>query len=253
MSGISHGSTELISEREKLEFESVPEFVREPRTSPRDSYAANIATNANTTTTSHSTSHSTASQSTSSVEEPDPRESKASAVRSAALPKSAELEALWPGVSHEFLHAPKKGPSFYLGIGFIAGAITSIAVIGGFAAVSHMLTASNPLGKEIVVAQGQPGTGKGQVTASGATGITSTSGEPEVIIPLASIYEVGSGDTLAAIALKNYKRATPRLLDEICKANNLRNANVLSLGQKLSLPEYRPQRQLATGVNTVPQ
>ena len=27
MSGISHGSTELSTEREKLEFESVPEFV----------------------------------------------------------------------------------------------------------------------------------------------------------------------------------------------------------------------------------
>jgi hypothetical protein len=29
------------------------------------------------------------------------------------------------------------------------------------------------------------------------------------------------------------------LLDSICRANNMRNANVLSLGQKLNLPEYK--------------
>jgi LysM repeat protein len=225
----------LISEREKLEFDSVPEFVREPRSSARDSYSANIASSSDELDIIRPTSkHS-----------------------STALPKSAELEALWPGVSHEFLHsAPRRGPSFYLCIGFMAGAICSMVAICGYSAVTQIAANKTAGTKEILVAQGQAGV-KGSVVDSRGTGVTTlstTSGEPEVIVPLNPTYEVGSGDTLAAIALKNYKRATPRLLDEICKANNMRNANVLNLGQKLALPEYRPQSsQIATGANTIQQ
>ena len=57
-------------------------------------------------------------------------------------------------------------------------------------------------------------------------------------LPLVATYEVQEGDTLAAIALSNYKHVSPRLLDEICKANNLTDANVLNTSQKLTLPEY---------------
>lgn len=229
--GISHGSTDLISEREKLDFESVPEFVREPRASARDSYSANIATSS------------------------DELETKPTSKQSAVLPKTAELEALWPGISHEFLHAsPKKGPSFYLCIGFMAGAVCSMIALSGYSVVSHMLTSTSSGGKGIVVSQGQNGGAPiNNADGRGTTALTSTTGDSEIILPVSQTYEVGPGDTLAAIALKNYKRATPRLLDEICRANNMRNANVLSLGQKISLPEYRPQRQVATGANTVPQ
>jgi hypothetical protein len=44
---------------------------------------------------------------------------------------------------------------------------------------------------------------------------------------------------------------SPRLLDEICKSNNLRNANVLSLGQKLNLPEYHTQTAQIAGAGQV--
>jgi LysM repeat protein len=241
VSVISHGSTHLISEREKLEFESVPEFVREPRATTRDSYTSNIATSSEDIDVRPSSRNSTPPQ-----QQP---------LNSPLLPKSAELEALWPGVSHEFLHSSsKKGPSFYLTAGFIAGSICTLLVLGGFSTVSRMLSANPNGGKEIVVTQGSTGSSaNSQRTGSGST-LTTTSGEPEVIVPLSASYEVGPGDTLAAIALKNYKRATPRLLDEICKANNMRNANVLSLGQKLALPEYRPQAtQAAIGANPVQQ
>jgi LysM repeat protein len=212
----------LISEREKLEFESLPEFVREPRTSTRDSYSPRVAP------------------------QQQPEESDV------ALPKSAELEALWPGVNHDFLHAPRKGASFYLTIGFLAGAVVSLVAVYGISAFTHV-TAKDPAKKEIVVAHGAQSTAGGAQTSGGAVVTTVVpNGEPEIIVPLASTYEVGNGDTLAAIALKNYKRATPRLLDEICRANGMRNANVLSLGQKLALPEYRPQR-IATGGNSVQQ
>jgi hypothetical protein len=219
----------VISEREKLEFESLPEFVREPRSSNRDAYAPKAA----------------------------PKAAQAAAVATesgeAVLPKSAELEALWPGVNHDLLqYSPRKGASFYLTIGFMAGAVVSLVVVWGISAVQHFTSAGAPTKKEIVVAQAQGAKSQGGSSAM-VTTVVSQSGEPEVIIPLNPTYEVGNGDTLAAIALKNYKRATPRLLDEICRVNNMRNANVLSLGQKISLPEYRPQRQIATGGSSVQQ
>lgn len=219
----------MISEREKLEFESLPEFVREPRASSRDAYSPKAPAPKATPVAP------------AMVEESD-----------AVLPKSAELEALWPGVNHDILqYAPRKGASFYLTIGFMAGAVVSLVVVWGISAVQHIATAGTPSKKEIVVAQGAK-------ASQGSTGAVVTTvmpqgGDPEVIIPLNPTYEVGNGDTLAAIALKNYKRATPRLLDEICRVNGMRNANVLSLGQKLALPEYRPQRQIATGGSSVQQ
>jgi nucleoid-associated protein YgaU len=224
-------SVSVISEREKLEFESLPEFVREPRTSSRDSYAS-------------------APKATPKTVQPA---LPLSDDNDAPLPKSAELEALWPGVNHDILSVPRKGPSFYLTIGFMAGAVVSLVVVWGISAVSH-IAASNPVKKEIVVAGGNATT-SGTATATG-TVVTQQfpgGGEPEVIVPISPTYVVADGDTLAAIALKNYKRATPRLLDEICRANGMRNANVLSLGQQLSLPEYRPQRQIATGGSSVQQ
>lgn len=217
----------MISEREKLEFESLPEFVREPRTSSRDAYSPRAAAQP--------------------VEEQDPIPAKSS------LPKSAELEALWPGVSSDFLHSPRKGASFYLTIGFMAGAVVSLVGVWGVSCFTHV-TANGGVKKEIVVARGQQATPAAGAASSVVTSYVPGGTDPEVIIPLNPTYEVGNGDTLAAIALKNYKRATPRLLDEICRANGMRNANVLSLGQKLALPEYRPQtRQIATGASTVPQ
>jgi nucleoid-associated protein YgaU len=73
-----------------------------------------------------------------------------------------------------------------------------------------------------------------------------------VVVPLFASYTVKNGDTLASIALQAYKRATPRLLDEICKANGMRNANVLQLGQSLNLPAYHPQaRQIASGAASI--
>jgi nucleoid-associated protein YgaU len=224
-------SASVISEREKLEFESLPEFVREPRPSARDAYAPK----ANPKPVEKTTSVSSVSD---AIED--------------LLPKSAELETLWPGVNHDILHAPTKSPSFYLCIGFLAGAVVSLAVVGGIAAIQHLTVASSPTKKEVVVAHGGTASGGAQNGAT-VTTVVPANGDPEVIIPLNPTYEVGNGDTLAAIALKNYKRATPRLLDEICRANGMRNANVLSLGQKLSLPEYRPQRQIATGGSSVQQ
>lgn len=229
----SNGSAVLISETEKLDFESVPEYVREPRSHSRDSYV-----------------------------------SKACYMEDEGVPraKSAEIETLWPGVSADFLHGAhnKKAPGFYWGVGFASGIAATLAVIGMVYTCMHCFVGSGERQQapSIVVAEGTVSTTtqmrSGVTTQRGSAPVAMVttkqpvSGDAELIVPLYTSYTVRTGDTLAGIALQAYKRATPRLLDEICRANGMRNANVLSLGQTITLPEYRPQpRQVASGAGSI--
>lgn len=152
------------------------------------------------------------------------------------------LETLWPGVHQEFTQPSRRGPSFYLTIGFMAGAAMCMVMVWAYSFITSYIAATvGSPDKQIVVTQRA---GKQQVVGNSKTATVPVAGD--AILPLAAVYEVAEGDTLAGIALKNYKHVSPRLLDEICKANGMRNANVLSLGQKLNLPEYhRNSNQVA--------
>ena len=148
-----------------------------------------------------------------------------------------ELEALWPGVHQEFIPSAKRNPSFYLMMGFMAGAVVSLLGVWGYSAVASKVIASGD-SKQILVA--------GAATKAAAPApeqeLETKSTDPNAtLIPISSTYEVKANDTLVVIAMKNYKKVTPRLLDEIVKANGMKSANVLSLGQKLTLPNYKPQ------------
>jgi LysM repeat protein len=211
-----------------LEFDSLPEFIREPYSSVRESYIPPAPPKNYT---------------------PTPPPAPKSYSRDAewdepVAPKSAALEALWPGVNQDFLHDSKKSPSFYLTLGFMAGAVISLIGVWGYSIVSHTVIAANDASKKIVVA-GQPSESGTAGAMAAATPTTTNVGGSEVVTPAYAEWEVKTGDTLAAIALSAYKRVSPRLLDEICKANTMRSANVLSLGQKLVLPQYRPQTSIA--------
>ncbi len=139
------------------------------------------------------------------------------------------LETLWPGIHQDFSHSVtvKRAPSYYLTLGFMGGAIIALIVAWSFTSISSLFAnygkASSTLNQNKITST---------TVASDAASNTG------VRLPLASTYEVQDGDTLAGIALQNYKHISPRLLDEICKANNLTDANVLNTGQKLVLPEY---------------
>lgn len=155
-------------------------------------------------------------------------------------PPADELEALWPGVHHELIPTSKRQPSFYMMLGFMAGACVSLLGVWGYSAVStNMANAGG--GKQILVAGASAPKAQGpQTTAEPA--IEAKSIDPNaVLVPISSTYEVKSGDTLVMIAVKNYKKVTPRLLDEIVKANGMKSAHVLNLGQKINLPNYKPQ------------
>lgn len=142
------------------------------------------------------------------------------------------LETLWPGIHHhDFAHTiRKKTPTFYMIAGFGAGIIAVSLVVWFFCLLSSFFTHNNGLA--------------GGASASKQDGAESSAAGNgnKVLVPLVSTYEVQEGDTLAGIALRNYKHISPRLLDSICRANNLSDANVLTLGQKITLPEYYPQQ-----------
>ncbi|MBY0356833.1 MAG: LysM peptidoglycan-binding domain-containing protein [Candidatus Obscuribacterales bacterium] len=217
----------MITEQEKLDFDSVPEYIRESRPSLRDSLRD---------------VHSNKSYLLDDEDEP--------------LAKSAELETLWPGLSTDFLHGAhnKKQPSFYWGIGFASGVSATVVFAAIVFGLMHLFAAAtDPHGPaKIVLSQGKSAAQGKQAQVVVATRTANTySDNPQVIAPLFCSYTVKDGDTLAGIALQAYKRATPRLLDAICRANGMKSAHVLSLGQTLTLPEYHPQSQIASGAASI--
>ena len=148
----------------------------------------------------------------------------------AQSPETDVLETLWPGLHHhhDFTHTiRKKTPVFYLIAGFLAGVLLSALVVWCISFLSSFFTHDPGLSSG-------PSRSKREGTETSSATVNSS----KVIAPLVSTYEVQEGDTLAGIALRNYKHISPRLLDAICRANNLSDANVLTLGQKITLPEY---------------
>jgi len=230
--GVNVMTTVASRDRDTIEIEPLPEYVREESAYKKEVSNAMPSLNPSSSNNTSSGSYERWERSSSPVVETEEQHSDV-------------LEALWPGVHHDFERAAsttKRGPSFYLTIGFMGGAIVSMLGIWGFSSVSSVVAnAGQRTDKQIV--QGQPS--KDQAGAQQTAQASAAGGD--LIVPLATTYEVQSGDTLAVIALRNYKHASPRLLDEICRANGMRNANVLSLGQKITLPEYhRATSQVAS-------
>jgi LysM repeat protein len=210
-------STVLDAEREALELETIPEYLSEPSLPSREA-AVSMASKVFTE-----------------------RESRTPMPHAAPEPQGNhspdELETLWPGLHHDLAAHSKKSPSFYIMVGFMGGAVASIVGVLGYFSVTQLVAhAPSSADKRITMTASAA-----QDKQTQAPPAVRTEAGGEVVVPASNQYQVQTGDTLAGIALKNYKRVSPRLLDQICKSNNLRNANVLSLGQKLALPEYHTQ------------
>ena len=226
-------STVLDAEREALELDSIPEYLNDSN-SPQPSRETAVAMAPRVT----------------AEREVRPEAPVPEAVSPVAH-KADELETLWPGVHHE-LHGAQAGtgksPSFYMSVGFMAGAVISALGVIGYFSVSQ-LVAHNPIAdKQVAVASAVAAPSSHLAPAAPSL---RTEGGADVLTPSSPQYQVQTGDTLAGIAMKNYKRVSPRLLDEIVKSNNLRNANVLSLGQTLNLPEYHSHGAQVAGAGQI--
>ncbi len=209
-------TTVINCEREALDFDPVPEFLKDSL--PTREAAVSMS--------SRALNEREVSRNNREVLLPGPE-----------APKSDELEALWPGVHHDFEHAPRKAGSFYATVGFMAGSALSLLCVFGYSAISTHVVATKSTDNKQMIASSLRASNAVPGTAQSLTGQDGS----ETLLPAANSYQVQPGDTLASIAQHNYKRVSPRLLDSICRANNMRNANVLSLGQKLTLPEYHAQ------------
>lgn len=266
-----------ISEGEKLEFEAMPEFVREPYSAPKESYSSSYGQTSAPRPQATSQSLPQYQQNPDQLTIPSMPQPALSRRRGPSvaermaefmaehherntyteeeggLPKTAELEALWPGVNHDFFQPSRKAPSFYLTIGFMAGAVVSLVAAWVYSMAFHpanptQAAAPQTESKPIVVAHGSGSATSAKLSSAAPQTLTVQGTGSELITPIDSVYEVKDGDTLAGIALHEYKRVSPRLMDAICRANGMANADRLSLGQKLNMPQYRTQpTQISAG------
>jgi LysM repeat protein len=236
----------LNYEQDKLELESLPEYVRESEASSRDAFVSistkSLAEREAQRTLAGAGAYATTSNGTNS-DFPYQRDSQRDTggfnrvTAEVEAPKPDELEALWPGVHQDFLHSPKRTPSFYLMLGFMGGAFVSMIAVWCFSGVAQLVHGS---GKVQTASAGGQGQVAQQVAPPVAT-VPQGSDPGAVLVPAHPTVVIQTGDTLAAVALREYKRVSPRLLDEICRNNGLKNANFLNLGQKISLPNYQAQ------------
>ncbi len=230
----------LNYEQDKLELEGLPEYVRESEASSRDAFVS-------ISTKSLAEREAQRTLTTSSVygggsEYAYARDSQRDTggfnrvTTEVEAPKADELEALWPGVHQDFLHSPKRTPSFYMMLGFMGGAFVSMIAVWCFAGITQLTHGGDKV--QTANAGGQSATA--QQAAPPVATVPQGSDPSAVLTPAHPTVVIGSGDTLAAVALREYKRVSPRLLDEICRSNGLKNANFLNLGQKITLPNYQP-------------
>jgi LysM repeat protein len=238
----------LNYEQDKLELESLPEYVRESEASSRDAFVS-ISTKslaereaqrtlAGTGVNAALYAGTNAGNNSDRAYQKDSQRDTGGFNRVTAeveAPKADELEALWPGVHQDFLHSPKRTPSFYLMLGFMGGAVVSMFAVWCFSGVSSLV---HPSGKVQTANAGQL---TAQQAATPVATVPQGSDPSAILVPAHPTVTINTGDTLAAIALREYKRVSPRLLDEICRNNGLKNANFLNLGQKINLPNYQAQ------------
>jgi LysM repeat protein len=252
----------LNYEQDKLELDSLPEYVRESESTSRDAFVG-ISTKSmagREAQRKQATATVYANQATKvnvgpqpgylddRVGQRSPRDSQRDTggfnrvTGEVEAPRTDELEALWPGVHQDFLHSPKRTPSFYLMLGFMGGAFVSMIAIWAFSGVSQMVAHGGGKAAPQAMVAGQPQTA-GQPAVAPVATVPQGSDPNAVLVPAHPTVVIATGDTLAAIALREYKRVSPRLLDEICRNNGLKNANFLNLGQKINLPNYQAQAQ----------
>ncbi len=66
--------------------------------------------------------------------------------------------------------------------------------------------------------------------------VASPSSEAVSVAEKAKIHSVTSGDTLGSIAIQFYDSSNPKYIEKIRNANNLTDADTLSIGQRLVIP-----------------
>ncbi|MBQ1612802.1 MAG: LysM peptidoglycan-binding domain-containing protein [Alphaproteobacteria bacterium] len=173
--------------------------------------------------------------------------------------KEKELDLLWKD-----FRIPKgeRSPIVYLGLGFVAGVVTTLALSavismssGNFhfgtqhnaaseiegqnsTSVSETVEASVSTSGE-AVSEETAAESSGTAKKFGLFGSSKSNNETSSQTSSSQSYReyiVQDGDTMEKIAKSFYGTYSPEKVDAIVKANNMKDANRLSIGQKLNIP-----------------
>ena len=171
--------------------------------------------------------------------------------------KEKELDLLWKD-----FRIPKgeRSPIVYLGIGFVAGVLTTLilsAVIGMSSGNFHVRANQNTSAEivapvdsttsetsEVAVTESSEVVSEDTAAAApakrfGLFGSNKTSSETSSEATASQSYkeyEVQDGDTMEKIVKSFYGTFSPEKVDAIAKASNMKDPNKLSIGQKLNIP-----------------
>jgi len=171
--------------------------------------------------------------------------------------KEKELDLLWKD-----FRIPKgeRSPIVYLGLGFVAGVVTTLALSAVISMSSGNLGSGDNVSSEI---EGQNSASVSETVETSATSSSETVSEETAAESSGNAkkfglfgasksnnetssqtsssqsyreYIVQDGDTMEKIAKSFYGTYSPEKVDAIVKANNMKDANRLSIGQKLNIP-----------------
>lgn len=149
--------------------------------------------------------------------------------------KQKELDILWENFKLNV--KDEKSPGIYLLTGFIAGALC-IFIMNAVISVGNNIP-NNPNGASL----GQP---KFEKKISRKSTISKIASQIEVIPAVNTTsaksegkfetYTVKSGDSMSSIVQRFYGKYDLSKVEKIRQANNMTNANKLSIGQTLTIP-----------------
>jgi LysM repeat protein len=171
--------------------------------------------------------------------------------------KEKELDLLWKD-----FRIPKgeRSPIVYLGLGFVAGVVTTLALSAVISMSSGNLGSGDNVSSEIegqnsasvsetvdvsatssseTVSEETATENSGTAKKFGLFGASKSNNETSSQTSSSQSYReyiVQDGDTMEKIAKSFYGTYSPEKVNAIVKANNMKDANRLSIGQKLNIP-----------------
>ena len=138
--------------------------------------------------------------------------------------KEKELDVLWQNFKVSQKH--DKSPGVYLATGFVAGAIAMLIMT---TLLSFTVRGNH---SNTIPSSDQPISETAKLTFIPADNNT----EKEPAKTVSESYTVKSGDTLESIIIRFYGRYDLDIVEKIRVANKMTNPNMLSIGQKLTIP-----------------
>lgn len=153
--------------------------------------------------------------------------------------KEKELDLLWKDFK---MPKGERSPIVYLGIGFIAGIITTLVVSAFIGMSSGNFHPNFKLNFKLPAATAPSAKtqtnqdDKLNFLPSSESDTNATATETSASVAANEEYTVQSGDTMESIARRFYGSYSPDKINMIMKANNMTDPNKLAIGQKLIIP-----------------